>query len=508
MTPLDHSRASENAVPLDVRTLLPELQIVPSHRELIKRIQREEYLNKTEDVYHLNLVSPQGAIDQVHRIFERGSPEQKGIALGCLGYIHGFNGNYQKAFSAFNMALENRLSDDATAYVWGELSDLLRKLGYVRESLSILRAASRLTGNEKLRWRIRTYMGLCQKYTHPEDALAILEECESHYEETGDPIRLGMVVRHMASVYILLKQYQRAYEHLEKAATVAASHNLIKHQLEVTNDKGWLLIKKGDMEKARFLFKNLIKEDLSAYNMSLALQNLGYLEYECGNYREAIKYHSQSLRLTTRYEMRDMAFEDYTKLGLSHEKLEEFALADHFYSIGYQELMKEVRMGLPVLGFREKLLSAYVDFLDRNQRISGVDIRHERFGFAMNKTLREIRNIFHESLLNVHLEKTKNAPEMCKHLDIDTRTYFLYQKRLGLKRGKPRKAILIENPYFEQYIHSLVPLTWKEANRKFEKDLFPYLLSRYQHNKTRMARALGVSYQQVVMKTRESRHRT
>lgn len=165
--------------------------------------------------------------------------------------------------------------------------------------------------------------------------------------------------------------------------------------------------------------------------------------------------------------------------------------------------MKEVRMGLPLIGYREKLLSAYVDFMGRNQKIPRVEVQDQVFGFAMNKTLEEIRRIFHTSLLNLHLERTRNAPQMCQQLDIDTRTYFNYQKKLGLKRGEVKKPVVIDNPNFEQYVKSLIPLTWKEANKQFEADLFSFLLAKYQHNKTEIAKALDVSYAQVVMKTKD-----
>lgn len=492
---------SENLIPRDVRNLFPVVQEVPSPEELIARIQTDEYLEKTEEIYHLNLVSPEGALDDLQHIFQLKSPEQRGVAWACLGGIHAFNGNYRKAFTAFNMALDEDLSQDSKAYLFSGLSNLLRKLGYVRESLAVLDAASQLATNEELKWRITVQTGLCQKYTSPEKALSILERCREHYAATKNVSRLGAVVRHMASVSIHMKDFDRAEDYIEEAMDIAVENNLTKHRFAATNEKGWLLVNLGKRDEARTLFRELVMESLPVYDMSLALQNLGYLEYEEKDYREAIKYHSQSLQLTTRYEMRDMAFEDYYKLGLCHENLQELALADHFYSLGYEELLQEIQMGLPILGYREKLLTSYVKFLEQNQPLPRPDIQNEVFRFARGKTMKEIRNIFRKSLLNLHLERSKNAPQMCRHLDIDTRTYFLYQKKLGLKRGEPRKPVVVDNPYFEQYVESLVPLTWRQANKKFEKDLFSFLLRTYQHNKTRIAEVLDVSYQQVVQKT-------
>ncbi|MFQ6615432.1 MAG: tetratricopeptide repeat protein [Fidelibacterota bacterium] len=492
---------SENVIPRDVRNLFPAVKEVPTEEELIGRIETDEYLEKTEEVYGLNLVSPEGALDDLAHIPELKSPDQRGIAWACLAGVHAFNGNYRKAITAFNKALDEELSDDSKAYVFLSLSNLLRKLGYIRESLAVLDAASQMATHDNLKWRITTLKGLSQKYSSPESALSVLEKCRRHYQETENYVRLGAVVRHMGSINIDQKEFGKAMEYIEEAMDLATRHNLTKHEFAATNDKGWLLINMGRIEEARNLFQDLLMEDLPAYDMSLALQNLGYLEFENRDYRESIKYHSQSLQLTTRYEIRDMAFEDYYKLGLCHQNLGELALADHFYSLGYEELLQEVRMGLPILGYREKLLTSYVTFLERNQPLPRPDIQKEVFRFAKDKTMKEIRNIFRKSLLNLHLERSKNAPQMCRHLDIDTRTYFLYQKKLGLKRGEARKSVVVDSTYFEQYVESLVPLTWREANRKFEEDLFSFLLTTYQHNKTKIAKVLNVSYQQVVQKT-------
>jgi len=148
------------------------------------------------------------------------------------------------------------------------------------------------------------------------------------------------------------------------------------------------------------------------------------------------------------------------------------------------------------------LLDVYVEFLRKNHIIPYVDVQIEIFGFALNKTLKQIRNIFHKSLLTFHLERTKNAPELCTRLEIDTRTYFSHQKKLGLRRGDIPQRLPHENPYFSNYIESLSTLSWREANRRFEHDLYEFLLKKHQHNKRKLAEVMGVSYQQVIRKTR------
>ena len=120
--------------------------------------------------------------------------------------------------------------------------------------------------------------------------------------------------------------------------------------------------------------------------------------------------------------------------------------------------------------------------------------------------MKEIRNVFHKALLTMQIRRHKNAPVLCKALDIDTRTYFLYQKKLNLKRGQYNDTNLFSSQYFRQYIEALQPYTWREANNRFEEDLFKFLMEKYQHNKKKIAEVLKVSYPQVVMKTVEKRN--
>lgn len=489
----------------DVRNLIPWKKVSISPQELIEGFHIDQYLDKTEDVYRLNLLSEKHAIDDLMSAVELDDSNLRSITWACLGGIHTFNGNYGKAFGAFHISLDQSVVDSVKAYIFTELSNLLRKLGYLREAISLLEMALTMTRNRRLRWRIKTYIGLSLNYTDPERAISLLTDSANHYRETGESHRLCTVVRHLGSVCVHTEDFPAAEKYLDEAMSLAVEHGLIEHQHEVTNDNGWMLIGQKKYDEARELFDKHIQKDLSPYLMSLALQNVGYLEFKRGNYREAVSFHGQSLQLTTRYEMRDLAFEDYYRLGLCHEKLGEVGLADHFYSTGYKELEKEIDLGLPVLGYRKSLLDSYLEFLRKNQKIPRIDVTNEIFGFAMNKTLTEIRSIFHKNLFSLHLDRTKNAPELCRHLKINPRTYFLYQKKLRLKRGRLQKRPFEGNIYFDEYIESLGSLPWKEANSKFEEDLFPFLLSKYQHNKKKLAEVLSVSYALVSMKTKPKR---
>ena len=91
---------------------------------------------------------------------------------------------------------------------------------------------------------------------------------------------------------------------------------------------------------------------------------------------------------------------------------------------------------------------------------------------------------------------------MCQRLEIEPRTYFLHQKKLGLHRGPGIPDYIENNPYFVRYLDSIADMDWRGANQKFETDLFTFLLKHHQHNKKSIADSLKISYQQVLLKTK------
>ena len=490
----------DNKIARDIRNLFPEIKGPVNPEQLTTPIIIDQYLEKTEEIIQLNLIASGEPLKDLSQILKIDDFNLQGIAWASIGGIHTVNGNYKNAFTSFNMALDLNVNNNVKSYIYAELSNLLRKLGYTKESVAILKATINLCANEKLKWRINNLLGLCYKFSNPELSLDILTKSSEYYKEKNEYFRYANALRHIGELYLNKYDFNSATDKYNQAKIIAKKHALIQIEYEIVNDEGWLEIQKKDYGKAKSIFTNLIKQELPPFHLSLALQNLGYLEFECGNYRSAINHHSQSLQMNLKYDMRDMAFEDYYKLGSAYEKLKEQGLAYHFYSEGYKLLQSEMDLGLPILGYRKTVVNSYIEFLSYNQKLPYVNSNKEALRFVIGKSMKEIRDIFHKALLTMQIHRHKNAPVLCKALDIDTRTYFLYQKKLNLKRGHFDDN-LFKSQYFRQYIEALQPYTWREANNRFEEDLFQFLLEKYQHNKKKIAEVLDVSYPQVVMKT-------
>ncbi len=492
----------DRKISVDVTSIIPFPKIELSDHELIKNILVNQYIDKLTEIYDLNVISNDLALEKLQTISEVSDPDVRGIALAGIGGVHTYVGNYVKAFAAFRNSLDIIVSNEAMAILYSELSSLMRKLDYVLEAIALLNNAIDNTQNEHLYWKLRTQRALCYNKTEPIKAIEEFNKSVEFYTEKNKYLRIGRVYRMLANAYDNLGKNDLAVQYYQAGLQLAEEHNarILKH--EILNDLGWSKILVEKYSEAEEFFKELLKNDLSPYEKSLAVQNLAYLKYEQLDYRTAIELHSQSLQTTKKYEMRDMVFEDYYKLGLCHEHIGELGLADKYFAAGYLDLQQEINYGLRILGYRKQLLNEYIEFLNRYKSIPDVDVDQEVFGPFMKRTLEEIRNIFHTEFFLRHLETTKNAPELCTRLGIDTRTYFIYQKKLGLKRGPGGHSKELNNPFFDRYLDSIMDMDWRTANLKFENDLFKYLLKKHCSNKRELAESLQISYQQVLLKTR------
>ena len=249
----------KNPIQWDIRNIFPIIDEIHPQENVIEKVQIQQYLDKAEDVYRLNLISEKGIIDDLNNILKLDDENLRGISWACLGGIHTFNGNYKKAFMSFNMALDLPVTNDVKAYIYTELSNLTRKLGYFRECITILDQAQSLAENEKILWRIKTYTGLYYKSVDYQYALDILKTSMNHYEQSREYYRLVNVLRHLAIIYINHEDFKTAEYYQNRATEIIVEKSVLIYKMDVMNDKGWLLIAKKEYDQARELFFKLLQ---------------------------------------------------------------------------------------------------------------------------------------------------------------------------------------------------------------------------------------------------------
>jgi len=491
-----------NKISFDIRQILTSVGEDISPKELTQNININQFLEKADEINQLNLGNLGKLTENMSTILKVDNSDLRGIGFASIAGIHTYNGNYKKAIIGINNALNLKVRNDVHAYILTEYANLLRLLKRSDESIAIFNEALNLTKNEKLKWRINTYIGYTLQYTESDRALSILNKSADYYQKNNNHSRYATVLRHIGVIYSLVDKYKDANNYYLTAKQIAEKYSFDTVVNDVQNDIGWLYIKEKKYDDARKLFISMLSENLVPYDKSLTLQNLGVLEFECENYVKSIEYHKKSLQLTSKYEMSEMLFEDYYRLGLSYENLGEYSMAEVYYKNGYKYLQEErEQLGIILLtGYRKKLLDNYIRFLSEKPSVEHVAQRDITFQFTKGKTYKEILDIFQENLLLIHRKRNKTIEQLCKSLGISVRLYFVYQNRFSLPKDKMEEIPLL-NQHFKHYLFSLLQLDWRTVKNQFDDDLYRFLLAKHNYNKTKIAKLLDVSNLTVIKKT-------
>lgn len=236
-TKTNKSITVDNKISRDIRNLFPEIKERIKLETLTTKIIVDQYLEKTEEIAQLNLVASGEPLKDLTRILQVDDFNLQGIAWATIGGIHTANGNYKNAFTCFNMALDLNTSNNVRANIYTELSNLLRKLGYTKESISILKATSAFCNNEKLKWRINSLLGLCYKFIDPDLSLELLTESAEYYKENNEHFRHANVLKNIGEYYFNRYDFISATNKYNQAKTIAQKHKLIQIEFEILNDE-------------------------------------------------------------------------------------------------------------------------------------------------------------------------------------------------------------------------------------------------------------------------------
>lgn len=491
-----------NQITYDIRLTIPKLAQKPPLGELTNNIPYNQFIEKAQEINRLNIGNADQLNTDISTILKVDDHNMKGIALGCLTGIHTYNGNYKKAIACVNQAFNLKVDAEVYAYILTEYANLQRQLMRVDEALAVLDKALQLSTNEKLKWRIVTLQGYCHRYTNKELSLDFLHKACKYYLEQRELANYAIIRRQIAFFYVQNNETDKASLIFRDVQKLAYNYSFKSILWGVQSDLGWISILKKEFDKAKQIFLNLLKEDLILYSRCMVLQNIAYLEFEQGKYQESIEYQKKSFDLTKKYDIFEMLFEDYYKLGLAYEKNGKYQLAERYYREGYKQLQKEKNdLGIILLtGYRGELLDNYIRFISNKPSIKYVSRHPNTFSFTNDKTYREILEIFQEYLLTLHRNRTNTIREVCENLNISMRLYFIYQDRFSISKDKSAFKH-IDNEHFNNYIHSLAQLEWKTAIKQFDSDLYCYLLKKYQYNKSKIADILDVTLLTVIKKT-------
>ena len=491
-----------NYIAFDIRSILPAIKSTVQPEQLTDNISVNQYIDKVNEINHLNLSGVDNLTNDVEHIINIDEPNLKAIGLACLTGIHTFNGNYKKAVYSIGQALDLNVNSSIYAYILTEYGNLLRQLERMDEARAVFNKALELTTNEDLKWRIITYQGYSFKYTDKELALQKLNQAADYFFKKDNFSMYATIQRHLGSISLQNHNLEMAIKHFEKSQSMAKGFGYQSIIWAARNDIGWYNAVIKDYDEATKRFIELTKEDKGPYLNSLAYQNLARIDFERGNYRTAIEYGKKSLAITVKNEIAHSLFEDYYRLGLAYERIGEYQKAEKYLSEGHERLMierEELKLIL-LSGYREKLFNNYLRFLKKQRLVQHVKDHPLTFEFAKDKTYQESLTIFQKALLILHRSRERTIKELSDRLEMSESLYFVYRRRYAIKKHDTDDLLTI-NEYFRNYLYSLLNLNWTQANKQFDQDLLNYLLIQNQNNKTKIAQLLDVSNLTVIKKT-------
>ncbi|MFQ6678666.1 MAG: hypothetical protein ACE5D0_10175, partial [Fidelibacterota bacterium] len=134
------------------------------------------------------------------------------------------------------------------------------------------------------------------------------------------------------------------------------------------------------------------------------------------------------------------------------------------------------------------------------------------FQFALGKPWKEIYNSFQYHLMMEHLIQTDVREVFFRRLNMKPSTYFSAKNRLknegydipNIKDKIKEYADKYKEDSLQLYIKRyLMDFGWKEANKRFEQDMFRYLFQQYGFQRRRLEKILQISYPNVWMKINE-----
>lgn len=468
---------------------------------IIQNVYSKQFLAKADEINQLNLFNIKSNKHSIELLIQTDDPNLRSIGWSCIAGMHTINGNYELASRAFSQADIEGISNESLAYMYLEISNYFRRIEYYSYAITILKIAESLTSNNNLKWRIRTIRGYVFSQTDTKKSKLILEKSLSHYQSTGEKIREVFVLKYLGILKLHLGEYDKAECYYNEALAVSDQLN-DKEQLDVLIDIGWLKYLRKDYNKAREIFNRILKKDLTddPYIKCLALQNLGCICGDMMDYKGVIKFHCQSLIYSEKYHMNDLIFEDYYKIASAYKKLNDSSLAAYWYNAGYLKVINEIKNKNHVLGSYQKLIleEGYI-YLHDNRRQLYNNPTDQTFHLAVNISLQEIRRIFQTTFFLKQFSLTKSDIELCRKLNMSRKSLSNYKIKLNLHRNVLAKKS--DNGNLDEYISSLLYLTWRDVIEKFEKDLFTYLIKEFNNNKKALAKSLAISYSSVCAKT-------
>lgn len=305
-----------------------------------------------------------------------------------------------------------------------------------------------------------------------------------------------------------------ADSNLQKGLALAEKYGLQFIFWDISNSYGLLLRRKVSQEAAIKHFESIIPF-VESYKLQVYIRKNLAIRYQvAGRHDEAIDMAMSSLDYAQKHRVYAMIPGLGWLIGKAiREDTGDIQKAFHYYKIGYDEAIKQQEAGLPLTGWRYKMVKEYTEFVTSQlpETFYSMSILNY-FEWTKGKSWVEIQDLFHFNFFIYHFTNTGIGEFIFKKLQINPSTFYALTKRMRDLRGINFPDFREKNPKIPQdlivkslqdYIRINRDKSWKEINNKFEQDVFAHLFKESGYNKKEMSRNLNLSYASVIRKYKQ-----
>ncbi len=485
-----------------ISTTLPEIFQMQNGTTEIPRLPSNHSRSRwTEFVAHLAQFGEMGIPDTVEQLEillqNEGSPQRRAVLYTGIGRCLINEGRFMDGIAALSSAwqlIENS-GGDAQAFVLLEMSSFMAVTAQFDLALMLLDRIPRLTESEYLR-RLANYYWLVIRSRRKD--LGLLDELHSSMAYFTGIKEYGTVAYHLknlGNVHRKLQNLSAAESAYTRSLELADEHGYEHIRSSVRHDLGLLRYHQKKTADALEILYGNYASTANEYTRCLSLGNMGFILKADDQPEEASVWLQRSLDIAVRENFYNIIPSIAVNLAKVSESTGSLHLAHYYYQAAYQTALKLLDQHYPFSGDRKQAVTGYTEFVRQHPDMDDPDEQSHSLSFTVNKTLREIRTVFQNAVLDILMAETGSTAETIRRLSISRRTYYAIRQNNRKSRTAPPPA------FVGTFVQDHAGKNWKELNSRFEAAVFPFLYQQYKSNKKLMSTKLAVSYPYMVALT-------
>ncbi len=436
-----------------------------------------------------------------------------------IGRLYFLEGDFVRTKDSFDKANElsksnpNIIKGDYPAFLYYEMCLFYRFLQDLKQSEHYAQRAKQHVQSKNLLMLIEYQLETFQAENNA-DMISMLKKSVNQFQRQGIYYQYVIGLSRLGFIHLANGDMKIAKDYLLQTEKAADKHNIPYMKDIAVNGLGYWYYENEEYQKALDVLFAVVESVKSNYVKVLALENIALTYQKICDYETALDHMVKAYNIASIHQVVSQIPEECMLIGKwydEHLKKPEQAL--HYYKLGFDHAVKQVDSGLGFNGPRRLAMMEYVSYSQKLnfRKLGGIAVE-KPFEFALGKKWVEIKPLFQYHLVMYHRNQAATSKDFLKRMELTSSTYYSKQSQIK-KKGFPvprLKEMLTQIPSeilvqpLQLYIaEKLKDLNWKDANAKFEKDIFLYLFQQYGFTKKNLGGALGLSSIAVNAKTEE-----